>query len=112
MNLRLLPLGTAALLAFIPPSQAADCTSLALSVIPQCAQHCFLEGAPKIGCSSLEFGCQCRQRQAMHDTIDGCVRSSCPAEGDYQKVLDGADQGESTLQVKEVGLIRSNDGVV
>jgi hypothetical protein len=36
---------------------AQDCVAIALTVIPSCAQSCFLTGAPSIGCGGTDFTC-------------------------------------------------------
>ncbi|KAK3393728.1 CFEM domain-containing protein [Podospora didyma] len=70
-------------------SQLTGCAAVAVSVIPSCAQTCFLEGAPTIGCSSFDFACQCQQEAALYAAIEGCVASSCP-DSESQNVIDGA----------------------
>lgn len=95
MKLSTIAIGTAALFAAGPVlSQGADCTSVALKAIPACAQHCFLEGAPTMGCGGLDFACQCRQEAAMHAAIESCVASSC-ASSQFQSIIDGAATGKS-----------------
>ena len=74
-------------------SQGTDCTAVALTSIPACAQTCFVEGAPTIGCGGLDFACQCRQEAALYAAIENCVASSCPSS-DFEKVIDGATTGE------------------
>ena len=69
-----------------------DCASLALSAIPACAQPCFVDGAPTIGCSELDFACQCRQPAALYAAVESCVASSCDASA-FQDVIDGAESG-------------------
>ncbi|KAL2136298.1 hypothetical protein VTI74DRAFT_4533 [Chaetomium olivicolor] len=88
MKFSALPLA-AALLAAGALSQGKDCTSVALTAIPSCAQHCFLENAPTIGCGGLDFACQCKQQAALYAAIEGCVASSCPSS-EFQNVIDGA----------------------
>jgi hypothetical protein len=73
--------------------EAADCVGVALKEIPSCAQSCFVNGAPSIGCGGLDFGCQCQQEAALYAAIEGCVASGCPAAS-YQAVIDGASSGE------------------
>ncbi|KAB5545898.1 MAC1 interacting protein 1 [Coniochaeta sp. 2T2.1] len=68
---------------------AADCAAIALKAIPQCAQSCFINGAPTIGCGSLDFACQCASEAKLYAAIEGCVAQGCPAPS-YQAVIDGA----------------------
>lgn len=72
---------------------AQDCISVALSAIPSCAQPCFLNGAPTIGCSGTDFKCQCQQQAKMFAAVESCVQKSCP-ESEFQKTIDGSDKGE------------------
>ncbi|KAK5658770.1 hypothetical protein OQA88_1581 [Cercophora sp. LCS_1] len=69
---------------------ATDCLSVALANIPQCAQSCYLEGAPTIGCDGLDFACQCNNQPAMFAAIEGCVATSCPGS-EFEKVIDGSN---------------------
>ncbi|KAJ4296071.1 hypothetical protein N0V88_004773 [Collariella sp. IMI 366227] len=91
MRFPTLPLAAAALL-LATGVQADDCTSVALAEIPSCAQPCFLDNAPSIGCGGLDFACQCKQQAALYAAIENCVASSCPAS-EFQNVIDGADAG-------------------
>ncbi|KAJ9156052.1 hypothetical protein NKR23_g1169 [Pleurostoma richardsiae] len=68
---------------------AQDCVNVALSAIPSCAQGCFLNGAPSVGCGGTDFACQCGKEAALYAAIEGCVFSSCPSAS-YQAVIDGA----------------------
>ncbi|KAB5577966.1 hypothetical protein GE09DRAFT_536167 [Coniochaeta sp. 2T2.1] len=79
-------LGAALLIAV---TEAADCAAVALKAIPQCAQSCFINGAPTIGCGSLDFACQCASEAKLYAAIEGCVATGCPAPS-YQAVIDGA----------------------
>lgn len=92
MKLSTIQLATALFVAGVR-SQGADCTSVALSSIPSCAQPCFLEGAPSIGCGGLDFACQCKQEAALYAAIENCVASSCPPS-EFENVIDGASTGE------------------
>lgn len=83
----------AALFAAVVHSQGADCTSLAISLIPSCARPCFINAAPTLGCAALDFACQCHQQAALHAAVESCVASSC-SPSDQQNVLDGIDTGE------------------
>ncbi|KAK4205251.1 hypothetical protein QBC40DRAFT_50227 [Triangularia verruculosa] len=67
---------------------AETCLSLALVAIPDCAKSCFLEQAPSIGCSALDFACQCAKQAAFYSSVEACVVAACEAE-EYQKVIDG-----------------------
>lgn len=80
-------LGAAALVVR-EASAAADCMSLALTAIPTCAQSCFLNGAPEIGCGATDFACQCGKQAALMAAIEGCVQTSCKAS-EFQSVIDG-----------------------
>lgn len=83
--------GAAVFIAGIATAQ--DCVSVALSVIPSCAQPCFLNGAPTIGCAGTDFKCQCQQQAKMFAAVESCVQKSCP-ESEFQKTIDGSDKGE------------------
>ncbi|KAI1087911.1 hypothetical protein F5B19DRAFT_43076 [Rostrohypoxylon terebratum] len=69
--------------------QAADCLDVAQAEIPSCAQSCFLEDAPSVGCGGLDFTCQCRNEAALYAAVEPCVASSC-SESSFQAVIDGA----------------------
>ncbi|KAH8911569.1 hypothetical protein BR93DRAFT_975538 [Coniochaeta sp. PMI_546] len=69
--------------------EAANCAAIALTAIPQCAQTCFLNGAPTIGCGGLDFACQCASEAKLYAAIEGCVATGCPTAS-YQAVIDGA----------------------
>ena len=73
--------------------RAADCVNVALGAIPSCAQSCFLNGAPSVGCGGTDFACQCEQEARLYAAIEGCVSSGCPSAS-YQAVIDGASTGE------------------
>lgn len=75
---------------------AENCAAVALTAIPQCAQSCFLNGAPTIGCGSLDFACQCASEAKLYAAIEGCVAAGCPSAS-YQAVIDGASTGELGL---------------
>ncbi|KAH9434671.1 hypothetical protein MCOR02_003636 [Pyricularia oryzae] len=81
--------GAAVLVAGVATAQ--DCISVALSAIPSCAQPCFLNGAPTIGCSGTDFKCQCQQQAKMFAAVESCVQKSCP-ESEFQKTIDGSDK--------------------
>ena len=72
---------------------AADCVNLALSVIPSCAQNCFLNGAPSVGCAGVDFNCQCEQEARLYAIAEDCVSTACPSAS-YQAVIDGGSSGE------------------
>ena len=74
-------------------AHAADCLGVALTAIPGCAQSCFLDNAPSVGCGGTDFDCQCAQEAALYAAVEGCVSSSCP-EASYQPVIDGASSGK------------------
>ncbi|KAI1204498.1 uncharacterized protein F4807DRAFT_331262 [Annulohypoxylon truncatum] len=69
--------------------QAADCLDVAQTEIPSCAQSCFLENAPSVGCGGLDFACQCQNEASLYAAIEPCVASGC-SESSFQAVIDGA----------------------
>ena len=77
---------------------AGDCANVAVTAIPSCAQSCFLNGAPSVGCAASDFACQCEQEARLYAAIEGCVSDGCPSAS-YQAVIDGASSGESTAQL-------------
>lgn len=89
-------LAGALLLAAGASADAPNCAAVALSAIPQCAQSCFLKGAPEVGCGGTDFACQCEQEARLYAAIEGCVASGCPAQS-YQAVIDGASSGTTLL---------------
>ncbi|KAK3941501.1 CFEM domain-containing protein [Diplogelasinospora grovesii] len=78
-----------ALLVVGAQAQLSGCAAVAVTAIPQCAQSCFLNGAPSVGCAGLDFNCQCGKEAALHAAIEGCVSTAC-ASSLYQSVIDGA----------------------
>jgi len=92
---------TGALLVLATEKESKDCTSVALVAIPSCAQPCYLENAPSIGCEGLDFACQCKQQSAMFAAIQGCVASKCP-ESLFEKVVDGSAEGESRIPLRSL----------
>lgn len=84
----------AALFATKMIAQAADCLDVAQAEIPSCAQSCFLENAPSVGCGGLDFTCQCQNEATLYAAIEPCVASGC-SESSFQAVIDGASSGES-----------------
>lgn len=84
-----------AVLALGQLTYAEDCLGVALTAIPNCAQSCFLNGAPSVGCGGTDFDCQCAQEAALYAAVEGCVSSSCP-EASFQAVIDGASTGMTT----------------
>lgn len=81
----------ASVAAFAGAAVAEDCVSLALKVIPSCAQTCFLNGAPSIGCGGTDFQCQCKNQAKLMAAVESCVKKSCPSES-YQAVIDGGNK--------------------
>ncbi|KAK0631936.1 hypothetical protein B0T14DRAFT_559674 [Immersiella caudata] len=77
--------------AIVVLAQGQDCASVALSAIPSCAQPCYLENAPSIGCAGLDFACQCKQKNAMFNAVQGCVATKCP-ESLFEKIVDGSNE--------------------
>ncbi|KAI1407323.1 hypothetical protein F5Y13DRAFT_132032 [Hypoxylon sp. FL1857] len=69
--------------------QAADCLGVAQTEIPSCAQSCFVENAPSVGCDGTDFICQCQNEATLYAAIESCVASGCP-EPSFQAVIDGA----------------------
>jgi hypothetical protein len=69
-----------------------DCTPVVLNAIPVCAQQCFINGAVSLGCSPVEFDCQCRQQAALYAAMENCVATSCD-QSEFQAVIDGAAAG-------------------
>ncbi|KAI1452681.1 hypothetical protein F4805DRAFT_446569 [Annulohypoxylon moriforme] len=69
--------------------RAADCLDVAQAEVPSCAQSCFLENAPSVGCGGLDFACQCQNEAALYAAIEPCVASGC-SESSFQAVIDGA----------------------
>ncbi|KAK3996128.1 hypothetical protein QBC44DRAFT_157971 [Cladorrhinum sp. PSN332] len=80
---------TAAAAAGVQAQANNGCQSVALQYIPSCAQPCFVNKAPEIGCGGLDFVCQCQKQAALYAAIEGCVVDSC-ASDQYQAVIDGA----------------------
>ncbi|KAL8377488.1 hypothetical protein RB595_008254 [Gaeumannomyces hyphopodioides] len=78
----------ASVAAFAGAAAAQDCVATALKVIPQCAQSCFLNGAPAIGCAGTDFQCQCKSQPQLMAAVEGCVQKACPTAS-YQAVIDG-----------------------
>ncbi|KAK4165743.1 hypothetical protein QBC43DRAFT_350889 [Cladorrhinum sp. PSN259] len=89
MRLLLLNLAVVFLTTTAQAQANKDCTSVALQAIPSCAQPCFVNKAPEIGCGGLDFVCQCQKQAALYAAIEGCVVDSCPSS-QYQAVIDGA----------------------
>ena len=93
--MKLRPLFVLAGLAAV--ARAADCVGVALTAIPSCAQSCFLNGAPSVGCAGTDFGCQCQQEARLYAAVEGCVSTGCPSAS-YQAVIDGASSGKRLLR--------------
>ncbi|KAK0618084.1 hypothetical protein B0T17DRAFT_618716 [Bombardia bombarda] len=70
-------------------SQFTGCTAVAVTAIPSCAQSCFIDNAPSVGCGGFDFACQCEKEASFYAAIEGCVDSSCPSSV-HQGVIDGA----------------------
>ncbi|KAI0891294.1 hypothetical protein F4806DRAFT_308301 [Annulohypoxylon nitens] len=85
----LLLFASVALFATKMIAQAADCLDVAQAEIPSCAQSCFLENAPSVGCGGLDFTCQCQNEATLYAAIEPCVASGC-SESSFQAVIDGA----------------------
>ncbi|KAL8344236.1 hypothetical protein RB601_004664 [Gaeumannomyces tritici] len=81
----------ASVAAFAGVAAAQDCVATALKVIPQCAQACFIKGAPSIGCAGTDFQCQCKSQPKLMAAVEGCVQTACPTSS-YQAVIDGGAQ--------------------
>lgn len=76
-------------------ARGRDCVATAMSVVPNCAQKCILDGSPSIGCSGWDFACQCEHKAALMAAVEPCVLSACPPSS-YQAIIDGASKGTSS----------------
>lgn len=74
-------------------AQISGCTGVALKVIPSCAQACFIDNAPSVGCDGFDFACQCKKQADFMAAIESCVIKSCEAS-QFQDVIDGAAEGK------------------
>ncbi|KAK8170967.1 hypothetical protein BKA80DRAFT_305810 [Phyllosticta citrichinensis] len=45
--------------------------------IPSCANTCFEDGAPKVGCSVTDQACLCENQSDLTNEITSCVTTSC-----------------------------------
>ncbi|KAK3336137.1 hypothetical protein B0T19DRAFT_29007 [Cercophora scortea] len=70
-------------------AQLTGCAAVAVTAIPSCAQSCFIDNAPAVGCGGFDFACQCQKEAAFFAAIESCVASSC-ASSLFQDVIDGA----------------------
>ncbi|KAK3389086.1 hypothetical protein B0T20DRAFT_94090 [Sordaria brevicollis] len=70
-------------------AQVSGCVGVALKVIPSCAQACFIDNAPSVGCDGFDFACQCKKQADFMAAIESCVIKSCEAS-QFQDVIDGA----------------------
>lgn len=70
----------------LPPN---SCAAVAATAVPKCAQSCFINNAPSVGCGGLDFACQCEKKASFFAAVEGCVGSSCQSS-EFQKVIDGA----------------------
>ncbi|KAK3334946.1 hypothetical protein B0H65DRAFT_338551 [Neurospora tetraspora] len=88
MKFSTIPVAGALFLAGVN-AQLSGCTAVAVKVIPSCAQTCFIDNAPSIGCDGFDFACQCEKQASFFAAIESCVRDSCePSQ--FQNVIDGA----------------------
>jgi len=80
----------------LPPN---SCAAVAATAVPKCAQSCFINNAPSVGCGGLDFACQCEKKASFFAAVEGCVGSSCQSS-EFQKVIDGASSGMMTSTPK------------
>ena len=92
MKFSTIPIAGAIYLAGVN-AQVDDCTTVAVKVIPSCAQACFIDNAPSVGCDGFDFACQCEKQASFMSAIESCVADSCEAS-QFQDVLDGTAEGE------------------
>ncbi|KAK3949264.1 hypothetical protein QBC32DRAFT_408013 [Pseudoneurospora amorphoporcata] len=88
MKFSTIPVAGALFLARVN-AQLSGCTAVAVKVIPSCAQTCFIDNAPSVGCDGFDFACQCQKQAAFFAAIESCVANSCAAS-EFQNVIDGA----------------------
>ncbi|KAK3693726.1 hypothetical protein B0T22DRAFT_436886 [Podospora appendiculata] len=92
MKLSFIQLIGALLAAAGAHAQLSGCAAVAVKAIPSCAQSCFIDNAPAVGCGGFDFACQCQKEAAFFAAIESCVASSC-ASSLFQDVIDGAALG-------------------
>ncbi|KAJ4364268.1 hypothetical protein N0V85_009297 [Neurospora sp. IMI 360204] len=88
MKFSMIPVAGALFLAGVN-AQLSGCTAVAVKVIPSCAQTCFIDNAPSIGCDGFDFACQCEKQASFFAAIESCVADSCESS-QFQNVIDGA----------------------
>ncbi|EGY22145.1 uncharacterized protein VDAG_03583 [Verticillium dahliae VdLs.17] len=73
------------------PPTAPDCGPVATSAVPACAQHCFLDAAPNVGCDATDYACQCEAeaQASLTQLLVPCVATACPPAS-LQAVITGA----------------------
>ncbi|KAK3362209.1 hypothetical protein B0T25DRAFT_129 [Lasiosphaeria hispida] len=104
-------IGGALSLAGVAVSQLSSCAAIAVTAIPSCAQSCYLDGAPTIGCAGLDFECQCLKQAALFAAIEGCVAESCLAP-EYRNVIDGAAAVCACATAGAIGSFQTVSGTV
>ncbi|KAK8169433.1 hypothetical protein IWX90DRAFT_177308 [Phyllosticta citrichinensis] len=70
---RTMKLAVAASFALAAPILAAYTSA----DIPSCANTCFEDGAPKVGCSVTDQACLCENQSDLTNEITSCVTTSC-----------------------------------
>ncbi|KAI1382872.1 uncharacterized protein F4822DRAFT_99880 [Hypoxylon trugodes] len=88
-------------------TQGTSCLDVALTEIPSCAQSCFLQNAPSIGCDGTDFTCQCQKEATLYAAVEPCVASGCP-EPSFQAVIDGASSVCNCATAIHGGLVAEN----
>ena len=68
-----------------------DCGPVATSAVPECAQACFTNGAPEVGCDPHDYGCQCQPDAlaSLSQILVPCVATACPPAS-IPVVIEGA----------------------
>ncbi|KAM0334556.1 hypothetical protein ACHAQA_001586 [Verticillium albo-atrum] len=83
--------GTTAPPTTCAPPTPQDCGPVATSAVPACAQPCFLQAAPNVGCDADDYACQCEAeaQASLTQLLVPCVATACPAAS-LQAVITGA----------------------
>ncbi|KAM0279371.1 hypothetical protein ACHAQH_004636 [Verticillium albo-atrum] len=83
--------GTTAPPTTCAPPTAPDCGPIATSAVPACAQPCFSQAAPNVGCDVNDYACQCEAeaQASLTQLLVPCVATACPAAS-LQAVITGA----------------------
>ncbi|KAL0466596.1 hypothetical protein QR685DRAFT_450962 [Neurospora intermedia] len=88
MKFSMIPVAGALFVAGVN-AKVSGCMAVAVKAIPNCAQTCFIDNAPSIGCDGFDFACQCEKQAAFFAAIESCVADSCETS-QFQPVIDGA----------------------